>query len=322
VRIAIIGPGAMGCLFGGLLARAGHEVILVDRDRARARTLNRNGIRVEGVSGPSPAVVPMHRDAGGKFRARVRATADAASVEDPDLTLVCVKAYYTARAAESAAPLLRRSEAVLTLQNGLGNVEILQKVAGAERVVGGTTAQGATLLGAGHVRHAGAGITILGEPSGRITARLRRIAAVLRQAGMQVRLTRDLQSVLWNKLIVNCAINALGALTGLPNGALPQYPGARRLLRQAADEAAAVAKAMGIKVMAHPARKIEMTCRQTAPNLNSMLQDLMRRRKTEVQAINGRVAEHGRRLGIAIPVNATLAALVATIEATYAQRAL
>lgn len=306
VRIAIIGPGAMGCLFGGLLARAGHEVIFLDRDPGRARAISRSGVRLEGIS--------------GKFRVRARATASPAAIEDPDLTLVCVKAYDTQEAARSAAGLLKRSRAVLTLQNGLGNVEALQKSAGRDRVIGGTTAHGATLLGAGHVRHAGAGLTILGEPSGGITVRLRRIAAVFRQAGLQVRLTRDLQSVLWNKLIVNCAINPLGALTGLPNGALPRHSGTRTLLRQAAQEAAAVARAMHVKVTASPARKVETVCRQTAPNLNSMLQDVLRHRRTEVEAINGIVVQHGRRLGIPTPVNATLAALVQAIQDSYADR--
>jgi 2-dehydropantoate 2-reductase len=308
MRIAIIGPGAMGSLFAALLSRAGNEVILLDKDRRRARLLARRGIKVEGAS--------------GEFTARVNVVAAPfTGCSVPDLTIVLVKACHTASAAAQWRGVLKSSPTVLTLQNGIGNLEILQKVAG-DAVIGGTTAQGATLLSPGRVRHAGAGVTILGEPSGRITSRLRRIAATFREVGIQVRLTRDLQRALWEKLIVNCAVNALGAITRLPNGALVECEGARLVLRAAAREAAAVARAVGVNIgKADPAPKVEKGCRATASNLNSMLQDVLRQKPTEIEQINGAVVRAGESLGIPTPVNELLTELIRAIEASYARQA-
>jgi len=307
MRIAIIGPGAMGSLFGALLARGGHQVTVLDKDPRRARTLARQGIRIEGIS--------------GKFAARVNVvTARSARGLLPDLTIVLVKACDTAAAAKQWRALLRRSAIVLTLQNGIGNIEILQKVAG-DRVIGGTTAQGATLLAPGRVRHAGAGVTIIGEPSGLITSRLRSVAATFNESQIPTRITGDLQRALWQKLIVNCAVNALGAITRLPNGALVEYPGTHNLLRAAAREAADVARAVGIRIgKADPARKVEKGCRATAANLNSMLQDVLRHRRTEIEQINGAVVRAGESVRIPTPVNRVLADLVRAIETSYAQQ--
>jgi len=308
MRIAIIGPGAMGSLFAALLSpKGGNEVVLLDKDPRRGRLLARRGIKVEGAS--------------GEFTARVNVVAAGFSLRPlPDLTIVLVKACHTASAAKQWRGVLKTSPTVLTLQNGIGNLEILQKVAG-DAVIAGTTAQGATLLSPGRVRHAGAGVTILGEPSGRITPRLRHMAATFRNAGIQVRLTRDLQRALWEKLIINCAVNALGAITRLPNGALVEYDGARLVLRAAAREAAAVARAVGVRVgKADPAPKVEKGCRATASNLNSMLQDVLRRRRTEIEAINGAVVRAGESLGIPTPVNELLTELIRAIEASYARQ--
>jgi 2-dehydropantoate 2-reductase len=304
MRIAIIGPGAMGSLFAAHLSRAGNQVWLLDRDPRRARLIARRGIRIEGIS--------------GKFAAPVSSVAaPSAGRLAPDLTLVLVKACDTAAAARQWQALLRRSPIVITLQNGIGNIEILQRVAG-DRVIGGTTAQGATLLAPGRVHHAGAGITIIGEPSSRITPRLRSVSALLQQAGLPARVTRDLQRVTWEKLIVNCAVNALGAITRLPNGALVEHPGARNLLRAAAREAAEVARAVGIRIgNADPARKVEKGCRATATNLNSMLQDVLRCKRTEIEQINGAVVQAGESVGIPTPVNKVLSELIRAIESSY-----
>ena len=299
MRIAVIGPGAIGTLFAALLFRAGHEVWLLDRDPERAARLNTRGLRVEGLS--------------GSWRAQVQATADLPHVPEPDLILICVKAYDTASAADSAAQIPGAAP-VLTLQNGLGNVETLARRLGRGRVVGGATAMGATLLAAGRVRHAGLGETIIAEPGGRLTPRLRRVAGALKSA-LPVSLSEDLAGVLWTKAILNCGINPVGALTRLRNGDLVRFPHARRCVAAAVEEGAAVAAAKGIHLAyRNMGRRAEAACRATAENINSMLQDILLGRRTEVEAINGAVVRAGRAARVPTPMNAALWRLVKALE--------
>ncbi|UCH34297.1 MAG: 2-dehydropantoate 2-reductase [Armatimonadota bacterium] len=303
-HIAIVGCGAMGALFGALLARVGHAVWTLDSRPECVSAVAAHGIVVEG--------------AGGSFRVAANATTDPAEVSAPDFIFIFVKAYDTAAAAEAAAAFAGPETPVVTLQNGLGNVETLAARFGTERVIGGTTAHGATEVAPGRVRHAGIGPTIIGESPGARSARLEALAEVLRGAGIETETTADLDSAIWSKVVVNCGINAVGALTRLPNGALADDPGAAQVLRAAVEEAAAVAAAGGV-TLAHddPAAHTREVCRATAENLNSMLQDVLRRRRTEVDAINGAVARAGAAVGVATPVNAALAALVGAVERTY-----
>ncbi len=305
--IAIIGAGAMGSLFGAVLARGGHRVWMIDNHPERARIVEHKGIRVEGIS--------------GSFSARVNATADPTSVPAPEFIFIFVKAYDTAAAADTAAGLASGDATIVTLQNGLGNIETLAERFGAGRVIGGATAHGATEIGPGHIRHAGAGATVIGAAPGAGVARVKMLAEMLRGAGIDVEVSDDLDSVIWSKLVVNCGINAVGALTRLPNGGLIEDPGAAQVLRAAAREAAAIARAKGIRLQYENAEEhAQQVCRATADNLNSMLQDVLRRRRTEVEAINGAVARAGAEIGVEAPVNAALAALVGAVERGYGRR--
>ncbi|MBE9566450.1 MAG: 2-dehydropantoate 2-reductase, partial [Proteobacteria bacterium] len=159
MKIAIVGPGAIGCLLGGLLSRAGHEVWLIDRRPERAALLDRRGVSISGV--------------GGEFNAPVRATASPTEAGIADLIIVAVKSYDTAAAAEAAQSLVGSQTTVLTVQNGLANVEALQSRLGSDRVVAGATSLGATRLESGQVQHAGRGATVIGELDGRVTDRLK-----------------------------------------------------------------------------------------------------------------------------------------------------
>lgn len=307
MKIAIVGPGAIGCLFAGLLSRAGQEVWLIDHDASRARQLARRGIHVSGLS--------------GEFHASVRATAEPKEVSGAELSLIAVKAYHTSEAALAAQSALSPTGAALTLQNGLGNVETLQQALGAERVLGGSTAQGATLISQGQVHHAGLGPTIIGEPGGTISERLLAIKTAFVGAGIQTELTADLPSVLWEKLVVNAGINPVATLAQVRNGGIMESAHLRLALRLAVTEAAQVAGRLGIRlahqdVVAHT----EEVCQRTANNINSMLQDVRRQRRTEVEAINGAVARHGAAQGLPTPTNALLSALIHGIEETYSAR--
>jgi 2-dehydropantoate 2-reductase len=301
MHILVVGAGAMGCLFSTYLKEAGHEVSLLEILPERVDRINRQGIRLEGVR--------------GRHRVKVRAYATPPSAE-PDLAIVCVKAYDTLRAAESIRNVLRPDTRILTLQNGLGNVEILAEVLGEDRVLGGVTAEGATLLGPGRIWHAGQGNTILQAGQGGET-----LVALFRDAGFQARAEARIQDYIWGKLIVNVGINALAAVTRLRNGRLPELEGSRQIMEAAVSEALAVAKVAGVSIpFPDPWGAVVEVCRNTAGNVASMLQDVLKHQPTEIEFINGAVVREGKRHGIPTPVNATLTALVSVIQETYEER--
>jgi len=306
MRIVVVGPGAMGCLLAAYVARAGHDTWLLDHRPDRARSLNRRGLRVE---------TPR----GRRFDVRVQATADPGRISSPDLIIVAVKSYATATAAAAAALLLGPATAVLTLQNGLGNVETLAAAVDPSRVLGGVTAHGAHLVAPGRVRHAGTGETVIGRPAGvrpeRGVLGLRQTADLLTAAGFPTCITRNLPGALWGKVVVNAAINPVGALVGVPNGALVAGPPLRALIGRVAQETAGVAAAADIRLpFRDPVARTEEVCRRTAANLNSMLQDILAGRRTEIDAISGKVAETAAALGHAAPLNAALRDLVRGLE--------
>jgi 2-dehydropantoate 2-reductase len=302
-KILVVGPGAMGLLFGGLLARAGHEVRLLDRREDRARSLTAQGIVIE--QGEQTLTVP------------VRAVTRAEEAAPAGLIVICVKAYDTGAAARAAAPAAGPDTLVLSLQNGQGNVEALIEVFGPERVLGGTTAQGSNLAGTGRVRHAGQGETVVGEAGGG-TERAARVAELMSGAGIGAGVTNDLEGLIWSKLTINAAINPLTALLRVKNGALAESEPALAIMRLAVAEVVEVCRRRGTK-LAHPAPydKAVAVARATANNISSMLQDVRAQRKTEVNYINGAVVKAAQELGVAAPVNEALTRLIEAVEAAY-----
>jgi 2-dehydropantoate 2-reductase len=302
--IGVVGPGALGCLFAGLLSLAGHDVRLLGRRQEQAEAIDRDGIRVE-------------RD-GEVRQTAVRASTDPASLGPVDLAIVLVKATDTPAAAASLPALLASDAPALSLQNGLGNVEALTAVLGIDRVLGGVSSQGATTLGIGHIRHAGFGPTSLAEASGTLTDRAVTIAAVLERAGLNATAHPDAAPLIWGKLIANVAINPLGALLRCQNGQTVERPSARTLFVGLAREAGDVARAVGVTLpFDDPAAHAESVARVTSGNRNSMLQDVEHRRRTEIGAINGAVARLGSQHGVPTPLNATMATLIHALEDAY-----
>jgi 2-dehydropantoate 2-reductase len=277
------------------------------------------------------------------------ATNDANAIGPCDLVLILVKSYQTAWAAEQARYLLqahteqrdnetRRQKEfktgvslspnlpvspsgtlVVTLQNGLGNRELLAAALGEECVGQGVTALGATLLGPGRVRQAGQGATVFGAAPDR--AAIQTLAELFRACRLPAELSDDLEALVWGKLVVNAGINALTALLRVRNGALAENSDARMLIASAVAEAAAVAQARGIRLpYDDPLARTLAVARTTAANQSSMLQDVLRGSPTEIDAINGAVEREGQRLGIATPANSMLAALVRALDATARDR--
>ena len=203
----------------------------------------------------------------------------------------------------------------MTLQNGIGNVEAIIKVAGKERVIAGTTAHGATVLGPGHIRHAGSGETVIGELNGQITDRLEKIKTLFESAGIVTQITSDVTGLLWSKLLINVGINPLTGITGLRNGELLDYNETRDIMHRAVDEAKEVVSKKGIQLIYEDhLKKVDSVCQATSQNVSSMLQDLRKRKKTEIDFINGVISKEGNNLGIKTPINQALTNLIHACE--------
>jgi len=314
MKIVIVGPGAMGCLFAAFLAKSGEEVYLFDRRKERADAISKNGITVEGIS---------------DLKAPIKATINSKDIKTCDLIIICVKSYDTEEATKEIKSLIGKNTLVLTLQNGVGNVEAISKIVGEEKTIGGVTSQGATLLGDGNIRHAGKGETVIGLVKGSGVrgpgsssqgpgSRLEDIVSVFEKAGFQTKIADNIQDLIWSKLIINVGINALTAITRLNNGRLIEFEGTDAILEEAVKEAVKVAEAKGIKlIFENPVEKTKAVCKATAGNVASMLQDALKQRKTEIDYINGAIVKEAQQLHIEVPVNRVLTNLVKTLESSY-----
>jgi 2-dehydropantoate 2-reductase len=233
---------------------------------------------------------------------------------------MCVKANETRKASKDIESFIGPKSCVLTLQNGLGNMEVLQEIFGKERTLGGVTAEGATLLGDGYVRHAGQGDTKFGSYVQGLDI-IHEIVSAFNGAGFKTESTNNANSLIWGKLIVNVGINALTAITRLKNGRLPDVGGTMAVMEGAVREAVAVAEAKGIELpYPDPLGRVVEVCRATAGNIASMLQDVLKQGLTEVAFINGAIVREGEALGISTPVNHTLTCLVQAIQDTYEEQ--
>lgn len=307
MKIVIVGPGAMGGLLAGFLTKSKEEIWFLDKNKERAELTSRGGFLIEGLS--------------GSWSVKIKSTANPEEIGVADLVIICVKAYHTKEAVLHAKPMVGDDTMVLTLQNGIGNVEIISEVVGAEKVIGGVTNHGATLLEAGHIKHAGRGETVIGRIDGKIPVELRSIREIFNKSGFETRISRDIKGLLWSKLIINTGINALAAITRLPNGKLVEFPGTRRILRDAVSEATRVAKRKRIKLIYDdPLAKVEAVAEATSANICSMLQDVLREKRTEIDFINGVIVRQAQELGIPVPVNSLLVDLVKTVEAGYSSK--
>ena len=301
MKIAVIGAGAMGSLFGAYLAKAGEAVMVVDIWQEHVAAIRSQGLMLGEPAGDEVVRLDAMLGTGG--------------LEPVDLVILFVKSAATQAAATDAAALLRPGGRVLTLQNGLGNAEAIAEIVGAERVLAGTTAQGATLLGPGRVRHGGSGETHIGRLSGEADAFCHEVAALLTNAGLPTVVEPDVRSLIWGKLIINTGINALTALLRLRNGQLADLAETRQLLALAVEEAVKVARAAGVQLpYEKPLEKVLAVAVATGQNQSSMLQDVLRGSPTEIAVINGAIVREGERLGVATPVNRTLTLLVQALE--------
>ncbi len=305
MKIAIIGPGAMGTLLAALFTKAKEEVFLIDKNEERAKKINEQGVFVEGLSGDWPI--------------KIKTIVQLKDLTAFDLLILCVKSYDTKEAISRLKPIIKPTTYILTLQNGIGNIETMGEIINSDQIIGGTTNLGATLLSTGKVRFAGKGETIIGKLDGKIPVEMRAIRELFNKAHLELKISRDIKGLLWSKLIINVGINALTALTRLPNGKLIEYEGTRRIMRDAVTEALRVAKRKRIKLLYDdPLAKVEAVCEATSENVSSMLQDILRKKRTEIDFINGVIVRQAQELGIPAITNRILLDLVKTVEASYA----
>jgi 2-dehydropantoate 2-reductase len=310
--IAVVGAGALGCLFGGLLARAGAAVTLIGR-AGHVEAIGRDGLVLE--SGGRKETIPLV------------ATQNMSAVRGAGLLLFCVKSTDTEAVARAIAPDLSPATVVLSLQNGVDNVERIHAQLRAHvhadvanEIFPGLVYAAAQMAGPGHVRHTGGGGIVIGQlaasrrPDGEDRTLLDAIAALFAGAGVAVRVSDEVEVELWTKLVMNCAYNAISALGGAPYGEMVALADIRTVMRDAVREVAAVAAAKDIRLPESIVDAAIKLADGMPMQISSTAQDIRRGRRTEIDHLNGYVVRAGQALGVATPVNRTLYALMKLLE--------
>lgn len=286
------------------MQRAGQTILLIHHKRSVATSIQEKGVRIRELSGK---VVRVQIQTKTKLSRR----------DKPDLVLVTVKAYDSDTVASLLDKSLKRNVPVLSLQNGLGNVEKLTQRLGAESTIAGTTTEGAMTTEAGAVTHTGLGTTWLGEISGKLTDRCLIIQEAFRKAGFNTIISNNIKGVLWAKAIVNSSINSITAITRVRNGDVLKISELREVASKVVEEGVAVARANGILPKPSPGSLLPKTLVLTSRNKSSMLQDIQAGRKTEIRQLNGSISSQGRLVGVSTPFNDLLTKLVLALERVY-----
>ena len=279
---------------------AGHDVTLIHRDPSIVRAIRNNGIGLREIDNTLT-------------RVRVHIRRGPTPLPGTDVLIVAVKAYDTKTVAASYRRIVPLETSVLSLQNGLGNIETLQSVLKNE-VLAGSTTEGALRLGPGFVVHTGRGLTVIGDPQGTKSDTGLRIKIAFESAGFQTKISSNMAGVLWTKAIVNAAINPLSGLTRLPNGALAKSAEIRKIGFRVMDEGISVSRAERVRLAGDPRKLWRRILLSTKANKSSMLQDIEIGKVTEIRQLNGAILARGKKRGIETPINGILTRLVLGIE--------
>jgi len=302
MKIAIVGTGAMGSVYAALLASAGHEIWAVDRWREHIDAIRARGLRLEGASGDRTV--------------KMNATTDAREAGTCDLVILATKAMHVAQAAEAAKSLLGSETPVLSIQNGLGGPDTAANILGRERVMVGVVGGfGASMKAPGHAHHNGWELVRLGEFGGPITPRLKKVEEVWSGAGFRVKVFDDIDQLVWEKLICNCAYSGPCGIAERTTGEVMEDADLSAVSAACASEAFAVARAKGVKLgFTDPVAYVRDFGSKIPHARPSVLLDLLAGRKSEIDVINGSIPRVGKDLGVAAPVNAAVTALVRAKE--------
>ncbi|MDP6374393.1 MAG: 2-dehydropantoate 2-reductase [Pseudomonadales bacterium] len=301
MKIAVVGCGAMGSIYAGLLACAGHEVIGVDTNEAHVRAIVNRGLRVSGASG----------DRTVSIAACTQPPATAA-----ELVIIAVKAAHARAAARSCAPLIAHGTLVLTIQNGLGSAEDVAEVIGSGcLIVGVAQGFGASLPEPGHAHHNDMKAIRMGAYDGLSGEAVETVAAVWRDAGFDAQAIDNVLAMQWEKLICNAAYSAICALTGLTIGEVLEHPELGQVSRSAAAEAWTVARALNVGITVEDPVALVREFAERMPKARpSVLLDIEAGRVSEIDVINGAIPREAAKAGLTAPVNATLTSLVKALE--------
>ncbi len=307
MKIAIVGPGALGSLFAALLAKDGsHDVWVLDHDAER--TAQNDGKLL------------LTKDKQ-EFCCFVSPSSQASKIGPSDIVLLTVKSHDVAEALEQVSPLCTENTILICFQNGIGHFDALAEATLPVSPVIGVTSMGATLMAKGHVRHGGEGLTVIGYPppcpGPAVIKRLDAVASCFSQSGIKTRQVDNILDFVWSKLLVNTGINALTVIHNCENGRLLDIADARRKMIAAVEEGHAIALALGITIDTDPVARTIDVCQATRNNISSMLQDARRQKPTEIDAINGALLKAAQTIGLDAPVNRELVRQVKEVEAGY-----
>lgn len=306
MKVGIVGAGILGSIFSSLFSKAGMDVTLIEIMPERIALIHAEGLKL---------IMPD----GQVLTTRPQITADPSRVGVCDVVAVCVKGYHTASAIASARPMIGPATMVLSVQNGLGNLEIIAEAVGADRVVGGITAHsGMGMGGLNEVRYVGGlgALLAVGPYTKNVPAAFGPFVETLTAAGLDIQVCDDIQRVMWKKLIANVSTNCVAAVTGLTGAQAVIHPPTVELIRNLCDELALVARAKGIDFpeLSDPCAFALKAFASTKDNKVSMLQDVEAGRPTEIGSLNEVIVTEGRRLSIPTPYNEMMTHLVRGIE--------
>lgn len=298
MKVAVLGAGAVGCFYGGMLARAGHPVMLIGR-ATHVDAFRKSGLHFEGL----------------KFdeRITVEASTSAEAVRGAKLVLFCVKSTDTDEAAAAMAPFLDADALVANLQNGVDNAQRIQARI-SQPVIPACVYAATEMAGPGHLKHHGRGDLVIGTLGAAQPDALTRVKQCFEAAGVPVAISDNVAGELWAKLVANCAYNAVSAISQLPYGVMIQGAGVRELMRDVAEEVVAVANADGVRMPPDMLDRVYGIAKAMPTQYSSTAQDLARGKPTEIDHLNGYVVRRGEALGVATPANRALWALVKLVE--------
>lgn len=294
MKIAVMGAGAVGCYYGGMLARAGHDVVLIGRP-AHVEVFETSGLHLQTTTFDETV--------------RVSASVSPDAIDGADAVLFCVKSTDTDQAAQEIAPYLRPDTLVVSLQNGVENADRLRELL-SQPIAASVVYVGAGMAGPGHVIHYGRGELVI-EPANGSAA----LAEAFVAAGVPTEVSADVRSALWTKLVINCAYNALSAITQLPYGPLFRSDGIPESINAIVAECRAVAAAEGVALAGNLDAAVAQIADSMAGQRSSTAQDLARGKRSEIDHLNGVIVRRGDANGIPVPMNRVLHALVKLLEA-------
>lgn len=304
MKIAVIGAGAMGTLFGGRLAMAGNDVTMVDVMPSVLEAIQSHGILLEDESGKH--VIPVSAKKAEEMTEKV------------DLAILFTKTLYSRSALESAGTFIGEDTYVLTLQNGLGNIELIQEFVAEDKIFAGVTNYASDVKGPGEISSHGAGYVKIMSANGERSPMLEQVHQALTDAGFSAEITEDVFVAIWEKVGFNAAINSTTAICHVPCGGVGGLPEGRALAARIAQETAMVAQAHGVQVTAEQIIKsLENTYVAHKDHFTSMAQDLQKKRKTEVSFINGGIVKKAEEKGLKVPYTEAVYYLLRVIEETY-----